>query len=90
MRHGCDLHLKEQYLGEDRNPGEQQYPGDQIFFSLSLSILSVQSSDLRCCYRVLIFETWGCVCGSDLWCGFGFDLGIRFVFVIFDLGICGF
>ena len=27
---------------------------------------------------------------EDLWCGFGFDLGIRSVFVIFDLGICGF
>ena len=27
---------------------------------------------------------------EDLWYGFGFDLGIRFVFVIFDLGIYGF
>ena len=27
---------------------------------------------------------------EDLWCAFGFDLGIRSVFVIFDLGICGF
>ena len=27
---------------------------------------------------------------EDLWCGFRFDLGIRSVFVIFDLGICGF
>ena len=70
------------------------------------------SSDLRCGYRVLIFETWVwvCVCRSDMWCGYGgfrskmwvavmgsdlwfgfkFDLGIRSVFVIFDLGICGF
>ena len=27
---------------------------------------------------------------EDLWCGFRFDLGIRSVFVIFDLGIYGF
>ena len=50
----------------------------------------VWGSDLWCGCGGFRFEMWGAIMGSDLWCGFGFDLGIRSIFVIFDLGICGF
>ena len=45
--------------------------------------------DLWCGCGGFRSEMWMAVMGSDL-CRFGFDLGIRSVFVIFDLGICGF
>ena len=49
--------------------------------------VAVVGLDLRCGWLL-----WVQICGLglDLWFGFGFDLGIRSVFVIFDLGICGF
>ena len=56
----------------------------------------MRSSDLRCGYRVLIFETWVCVCGLDLWCGCGGFRSEMWVAVMgldlwcglgFDLGI---
>ena len=50
----------------------------------------VWGSDLWCGCGGFRSEMWVAVMGSDLWFGFGFDLGIRSVFVIFDLGICGF
>ena len=50
----------------------------------------VCSSDLWCGYGGFRSEMWVAIMGSELWCGFEFDLGIRSVFVIFDLGICGF
>ena len=57
----------------------------------SLSILWVRSSNLRCGYWVLIFETWVCVGGgSDLWCGYGGFRSEMWVAVMGSNLWCGF